>query len=115
MNSGLALWSYATSNGPALMHAVWTHLGLSVSALAVACAISIPLGIWTSRNAGGAGLIAVMNALRSVPSLAVLALMLPVLGLGTRPALVALTLLAIPPILINTDLGLRGVDLGAFF
>jgi len=44
-----------------------------------------------------------------VPSLAVLALMLPLVGVGFAPALVALVLLAIPPIAINTDLGLRGV------
>ncbi|MBV8222300.1 MAG: ABC transporter permease [Candidatus Eremiobacteraeota bacterium] len=113
MNPAQALWAYAASNQPALAHAVWTHLGLSLSALAVACALSIPLGIWTSRHPAGASVIAVMNALRSVPSLAVLALVLPVLGLGPRPALVALTLLAIPPILINTDVGLRGVDPGA--
>jgi osmoprotectant transport system permease protein len=54
-----------------------------------------------------------MTALRSIPSLAVLALMLPVLGLGSKPALVALTLLAIPPILINTDVGYRSVDRAA--
>jgi len=44
-----------------------------------------------------------------VPSLAVLAVMLPLVGIGFAPALVALVLLAIPPIAINTDLGLRGV------
>jgi osmoprotectant transport system permease protein len=54
-----------------------------------------------------------MTALRAIPSLAVLALMLPVLGLGSKPALVALTLLAIPPILINTDVGYRSVDRAA--
>jgi osmoprotectant transport system permease protein len=44
-----------------------------------------------------------------VPSLAILTLALPYLGLGFRPALVALALLAIPPIVINTDLGLRSI------
>jgi osmoprotectant transport system permease protein len=46
---------------------------------------------------------------RVVPSLAVLAIMLPLVGIGFWPALVALTLLAIPPIVLSTDIGLRGV------
>ena len=46
-----------------------------------------------------------VNLGRVVPSLAVLALMIPLIGVGFRPALVALVLLAIPPIAINTDLG----------
>lgn len=104
------IWAYVVANQHALAHAIGVHLVLSLSALAVACALCIPLGIWTSRNRGGSTMIALMTALRSVPSLAVLALVLPVLGLGPAPALVALTLLAIPPILINTDLGYRGVD-----
>jgi osmoprotectant transport system permease protein len=52
----------------------------------------------------------VFNALRVIPSLAVLFLMLPYLGLGFPPSLVALTFLAIPPVLINTFAGLHGVD-----
>ncbi len=49
-------------------------------------------------------------AVRVIPSLAVILLLLPVFGLGWRPALIALTLLAGPPLVINTDIGLRGVD-----
>lgn len=107
------VWAYATANHAALTNAVLVHSALSASALAIACALCIPLGIWTSRHRAGATIIGVMTALRSVPSLAVLALMLPILGLGTKPALVALTLLAIPPILINTDVGYRSVDRAA--
>jgi osmoprotectant transport system permease protein len=108
-----SLWAYVTANQTALAHAVLVHSALSASALAVACALCIPLGIWTSRHRTGATIIGIMTALRSVPSLAVLALMLPILGLGVKPALVALTLLAIPPILINTDVGYRSVDRAA--
>jgi osmoprotectant transport system permease protein len=71
----------------------------------------IPLGVLASR--GGkltAGIIGAVAAVRVIPSLAVILLLLPVFGLGWRPALVALTLLAGPPLVINTDTGLRGVD-----
>jgi osmoprotectant transport system permease protein len=50
---------------------------------------------------------------RTIPSLAVLALMLPLLGVGVPPAIVALALLAIPPILVNVDLGIRAVPAAA--
>jgi len=107
------LWAYLVANHAAVAHATLMHAGLSIVALAVASAACIPLGIWTSRHRAGAQVVAVMTALRTVPSLAVLALMLPILGLGPKPALVALTLLAIPPILINTDVGYRSVDRAA--
>ncbi|HZV79476.1 MAG TPA: ABC transporter permease [Candidatus Binatus sp.] len=110
MNPARAFSAYVSANAHTLLQATSVHVWLSAVALAVACAVSIPLGIWTARNPRGAGVIGVMNALRSVPSLAVLALMLPVLGIGPRAALVALTLLAIPPVLINTDVGYRTVD-----
>jgi osmoprotectant transport system permease protein len=86
------------------------HLVLSGCALAVALLAGIPLGMLLARaRAVREPLLAAVNAARVVPSLAVLALMLPIVGIGFLPALVALVLLAIPPIAINTDLGLRGV------
>jgi osmoprotectant transport system permease protein len=72
--------------------------------------LAVPFGSTLARfpRLQSAGLSAIGVA-RVIPSLAVLALMLPLLGVGFKPALVALVLLAIPPIVINTDLGLRGV------
>src|SRR5579872_1401224 len=89
---------------------VRTHVALSASALALALAFGLPLGIAIART----GLIrpsilATINTARVIPSLAILMLMLPLLGVGTMPALVALVILAIPPIVVNTDLGLRSV------
>ena len=52
---------------------------------------------------------ALAGGFRVVPSLAVLTLALPLLGLGFKPALLALVVLALPPILVNTDVGLRAV------
>jgi osmoprotectant transport system permease protein len=85
-----------------------THVGLSLAAIVIAIAIGVPLGAFAAGRPvarvltlGGAG------ALRVVPSLAILTLTLPYLGLGFRPALLALVVLALPPIIINTELGLR--------
>ncbi len=87
------------------------HVVLSASALVIAIAIGVPLAAALVRRplphylAFGA-----IGVLRVVPSLAVLTLALPYLGLGFGPALLALVVLAIPPIAINTDIGLRGVS-----
>ena len=92
-----------------LIH-VRDHLLLAGAALAAALALAVPIGAALARAglARSAWLSAIGTA-RVIPSLAVLALMLPLIGIGFAPAFVALTLLAIPPIAINTDLGLRGV------
>jgi osmoprotectant transport system permease protein len=92
-----------------LIH-VRDHLALAGAALAAALAVALPLGAFVARVPRvRAAALSAINAARVVPSLAVLAIMLPLIGIGFWPSLVALTLLAIPPIAINTDLGLRGV------
>jgi len=101
---------FAAANPGVVLSSLRVHVELSAIALLIAGALCIPLGVWTSRHAVGTPVVGVVTALRAIPSLAVLALMLPLLGLGFLPALVALVLLACPPILINTDLGYRGVD-----
>ena len=83
------------------------HLTLSAAALAVALLVGLPLGvaIATLPRLRDVSLAAIYVA-RVVPSLAVLALMLPLIGIGFAPSLVALTLLAIPPIALGTEIGL---------
>ncbi|RRF88788.1 MAG: ABC transporter permease [Coriobacteriaceae bacterium] len=82
---------------------VATHLWLSAVALALATVIAVPLGILGARfrrlDSVSEG---VWGTLRIIPSLALLLVLIPVLGTGTLPAVVSLTVLAIPPILINT-------------
>jgi len=86
------------------------HLWLSGVSIGVASMTCIPLGWWIARRPGlSEPAIAVVNALRVVPSLAILFLAVPFLGIGTAPALVALTVLACPPLLINTLAAVRGL------
>ena len=102
---------YVADDPDRFREAVAVHLRLSVLALLLATALFVPLGVLVSRTGRlGAAVVGVVAAARVVPSLAVLFLLLPWLGLGERPALVALTLLAGPPLVINTDAGLRNVD-----
>jgi osmoprotectant transport system permease protein len=90
------------------------HLALAFSALALALTAGLPLGILAT---GAAAIRSVVLALagigRTLPSLAVLMLLLPWLGVGSAPAIVALALLAIPPIVIAVDVGIRGVPIAA--
>jgi len=87
------------------------HVVLAGTALLIAMAIGVPVAAVLVRRAGPRAVAqGVIGTLRVIPSLAVLTLALPYLGLGFRPALLALVVLAIPPIAINTDAGLRSVS-----
>ena len=88
------------------------HVGLAAAALAIALAAGVPLGIAAAtcaplRNPA----LALAGIGRTLPSLAVLTLLLPFMGVGAAPAVVALALLATPPVVIAVDLGIRGVPL----
>ena len=86
---------------------------LSLDAVLLAIVISIPLGIIFARSPLAAFLATNVSGLaRSIPTLAFLGLMIqvPGFGIGFKPSLFALTLLGIPPILLNTVAGMRGVD-----
>jgi osmoprotectant transport system permease protein len=90
------------------------HLTLAVMALALALLAGLPLGILAAESQGlRSGVLALAGIGRTLPSLAVLMLLLPWLGVGAAPAVIALALLAIPPIVISVDLGIRGVPLPA--
>lgn len=91
--------------------AVWRHVELSALALTLGVAIALPVALAVNRSPL-ATLVAINvgNVGRAVPSLAILALALPLFGFGFTPSLIALVALAIPPILINAATGLTEVD-----
>lgn len=102
--------AYLSANGNSFLIQIRDHLLISLAALAIAALIGIPLGYLASKSQKSEKWIsAPFQVLRVVPSLAVLVLLIPVMGVGIFPALVALTILAIPPILLNTIVGFRSV------
>jgi osmoprotectant transport system permease protein len=104
-------WSYFMSHSAELGGAVLDHLVLVGISLGVAMLVSLPLGVWTSRSRFATlTLMNLINGMRVVPSLAILFLVVPYLGLNATSAAVALTVLAMPPILINTDAAFRNLD-----
>ncbi len=104
-------WTYLAGHPQQFVKAFGVHVSLSVCALALASAIAIPAGIaFAHRRRSALAAINAANVGRTLPSLAVLALAMPLLGTGFMPSLVALTLIALPPILINTIIGVREID-----
>ena len=86
------------------------HVVLAATALLVALMAGLPLGIAAAGyRAFRSPALALAGIGRTLPSLAVLTLLLPVMGVGSAPAVVALALLAVPPIVIGVELGIRGV------
>ena len=111
MESLRGAWQYIQDNPDKFQEAVLVHLRLSATALAVALLLFVPIGVVASRSRRlGPTLVAGVGAVRVIPSLAILFLLLPTLGTGDFPALVALTVLAGPPLVVNTDAGLRSVS-----
>jgi len=86
------------------------HLALALSGLTLALLAGLPLGVLAAEYAPLRGAVLAASGIgRTLPSLAVLMLLLPWLGVGTLPAVVALALLAIPPIVIGVEVAIRGV------
>ncbi|TXC89383.1 ABC transporter permease [Metabacillus litoralis] len=89
------------------------HLYISFLAIFIAVAISLPLGIYISRKKKVAEFyIGITAVLQTIPSLALFGFLVPLLGIGTPTALVALIVYALLPILRNTYTGITGVDEG---
>jgi osmoprotectant transport system permease protein len=97
--------------GSELIGFMGTHLLVSGLAVLIACAISVPIGLWLGHIGKGEFVaITVSNVGRAVPTLALLAFFIAYLGVGFLNVLVVLVLLAIPPILTNVYVGTRQVD-----
>tara|TARA_R110000868_G_scaffold1844_5_gene14571 strand:- start:6690 stop:8198 length:1509 start_codon:yes stop_codon:yes gene_type:complete len=94
-----------------LWQTTWDHLVLVGISLGAAILIAIPLGIAAARY-GRAGqiILGVVGVIQTIPSLALFVFMIPLLGIGGPPAVVALFLYSLLPIVRNTHTGLRGID-----
>ncbi len=93
---------------------LWPQIWLSVLALAIACGIAIPVGVYFGHRGTGELLaVAIGNAGRAIPELVLIAFMVAFVGVGVTNVTVALVVLGIPPILTNTFVAVRQVDPGA--
>jgi osmoprotectant transport system permease protein len=102
--------TYLFAHPFAVLQRLAEHVELTVLALVAASAIALPLGIFVAKNErAGRLVLGVLNTVYTLPSLAVFALLIPVLGIGTLTALVALVAYAQMILVRNVAAGLRGV------
>jgi osmoprotectant transport system permease protein len=100
--------------GSQLLGLLADHLALSATSIALGVAIAVPLGVWLGHTRRGTFLaVGVANIGRAVPSIALIAFFFAYLGTGFMNVALALTLLAIPPVLANTYVGIRQAEADA--
>lgn len=94
-----------------LIQAIMEHLGISLISIFIAAAIAIPLAIVLLKFPKVAeGVLQITGVLQTIPSLALLGLLIPIVGIGTVPAVIALVIYGLLPIFQNTYAGFMQID-----
>jgi osmoprotectant transport system permease protein len=102
---------FLAQHGVELLYKAWQQLYISAIAIVLGMLVAIPLGVVLTRVPRVAKVvIGFTSMLQTVPSLALLALMIPLFGIGQIPAIIALFIYSLLPILRNTYLGMEGVS-----
>jgi len=105
------LINFFTDNASLLVNKTVATIGLAALAMGIALLLALPTGVWLGhRHAGSFLAINISNALRALPSLALIAISLAFFGLSIINIQVALIVLALPPILTNAYTAVDGVD-----
>lgn len=105
------MMDFIVNNANDLFNKTMEHLYISVIALVLAIIFSVPLGILLTRTKRLAKVsLTIASVLQTIPTLAVLALMIPLFGVGKVPAIVALFFYVLLPILNNTIIGVASID-----
>lgn len=107
-----AIQNFFAENGSTLVRLIWEHLYLSLISVLLGIIVAVPVGILLTRaNKKVANVVVtIVSILQSIPSLALLALMIVLVGVGQLPAILALFIYSLLPILRNTYAGVNGVD-----
>lgn len=93
------------------MSAIWQHIQISLVFLLIAMAIGIPLALLVVRHHRAANVLTqITGVFQTIPSLALLGLLIPIVGIGTVPAVIALVVYALLPIFTGTLTGITGID-----
>lgn len=104
-------YAYAVAHWDEVITALGQHSLLVLLPLGIGLLVGLPLGLWSARSRWvSVVFINGFNGLRVIPSIAILFLAIPYFGLSMQSAVIALTLLVMPPILINTDVAFRTID-----
>ena len=108
-------WAFFQERGADIVSALREHLTITAASVLLGCLVAIPLGILLVYNRVkwvNSIVFFGANLLQTIPSLALLAILIPLMGIGMKPAIIALFLYSIMPILRNTYDGFESVDRG---
>ncbi|WP_031528100.1 ABC transporter permease/substrate-binding protein [Dyadobacter crusticola] len=111
MEQQQGLWEFMAQQSDKLWSQTVAHIGLTCISLLLSAAVALPLGIWIARkNKAAWFVLGVAGILQTIPSVALLGFLIPLLGIGAMPAITALFLYALLPMIRNTYTGIRNVD-----
>ncbi|BEI63822.1 ABC transporter permease [Lactiplantibacillus plantarum] len=103
--------TFLQNYGMQLLVKTWQHLYISAFSLLLGIIVAVPIGILLTRVKPIANVVmSIASMLQTIPAMALLALMIPFFGIGAIPAIIALFIYSLLPILRNTYLGLEDVD-----
>lgn len=109
----VAAWAFLMENFDRFVELLIQHVLLVGLSVLLAIIVAVPLGVLATRNERAKGyILGTGNVAQTIPTLAIIALVFPLLGIGFLPSLVGLFAYAILPILTNTITGLEDVDPG---
>lgn len=105
------MMEFLNEYGTELVDKMFEHFYISIISLLIGILIAVPLGLLLAKNKSVASaVLTTAGVLQTIPTLAVLALMIPLFGIGKTPAIIALSIYILLPILNNTILGVRNID-----
>ncbi|AVQ35340.1 ABC transporter permease [Staphylococcus kloosii] len=105
------MMDFLAQNGSQLVSKTIEHFYISIIALLIAIVVAVPIGILLSKLKRTSNIVlTIAGVLQTIPTLAVLAIMIPIFGVGKTPAIVALFIYVLLPILNNTVLGVQNID-----
>lgn len=111
MNGTQTFWQYISLQSGKLAQQTLQHVGLTFISLFIAILIGLPLGVLITRHKKlAAPVLHTAGVLQTIPSIALLGFLIPLAGIGPVPAIIALLLYALLPIIRNTYTGITGVD-----
>lgn len=104
-------FSFLAENKSDFFRLIGEHLQITFFAVLIAILIGVPVGILITKSRIGAKIVLMIaNIFQTIPSLALFGLIIPILGIGAKPAIFVLFLYALLPIIKNTYIGIMGVD-----
>ena len=107
----MTLYNYLQENFSQVLSLLLEHIELTLLSVFVSVMIGIPIGILISYiKKLGKPIIGVINIIQAIPSMALLGFMIPILGIGTLPAVVMVVLYSLLPIIKNTYTGIKSIN-----